>query len=71
MAKEQSSACGFIPDTGFITADELASRLKLQHVPNLKAELSDLGVQHVSINGKRIYRCSSLTKLFLEGNEDG
>ena len=60
---------GFIPKDGFITGQELAIRLGLRDHSNLQDTLAKMGVEHVSIAGKRLYRCADLAELDWEAND--
>ncbi len=62
--KERKSQSGLLPTQGLITAEELASRLRLSSVANLKVEMERKQIKHISINGKRIYRCRDIDLLF-------
>ena len=55
---------GYIPNTGTITAKELAKRWKLRCWRNLQDKLNDAGIEHAEIAGIRIYRCESIEQLF-------
>lgn len=64
--QEKNPIGGWIPKEGYISAREIADRLKLKSVPHLQEELDKLGIEHKSICGKRLYQCSSLERLFWE-----
>ncbi len=55
---------GIIPATGFITIFELFHRLQLRDHRALQDDLAELGVPHVALAGKRLYRCEDLNQLF-------
>lgn len=64
--QDSTQPAGLIPESGLITAEELAKRLGLIHVGNLKTEMQRKGISHVSISGKRLYRCADIVGLFID-----
>ena len=57
---------GYIPKDGFLTAEEIAYRLRLASVDNLKKSLDKHSIKFVDIAGKRIYDCSQFERLFFD-----
>lgn len=57
---------GFIPESGYITGQELADRLNLKDVKNLQIELETVGMKHIKLGSKRVYRCTDLQRLFFD-----
>jgi hypothetical protein len=55
---------GFIPPDGFITAKELAGRLKLRNHRTLIYRLKEAGIPVGEICGQHLVQCSELEKLF-------
>ena len=67
MAKDtKKDREGYFPDTGTITAEEIAERLRRSSVPNVKEALEKKGIKYKEIVGVRLYRCEDLGKLFWE-----
>ena len=60
---------GFIPTSGYMTATEIARRIKVRDERNLRNSLIELGVDHIVIAQRHLFHLESFEKLFWKDNE--
>lgn len=69
-AKNNSKTSGYFPSSGYMTADEIAFRLRIRSAKNLKEKLREFQIPCATVCSKTLYRCEDLERLFFDADAE-
>ena len=69
-ARNNSKTSGYFPSSGYMTAEEIAFRLRIRSAKNLKERLRELEIPCAIICSKPLYRLEDLERLFFAGDDE-